>query len=39
MTRPEVRSGLIWHAGRWRLGLSTIADVADRLLAAYQLAR
>jgi homoserine kinase type II len=30
---------VIWRAGRWRLGLSTIADVADRLTEAHKLAQ
>ena len=30
---------VIWRAGRWRQGLSTVAEVADRLTSAYRLAR
>jgi homoserine kinase type II len=29
---------VIWRAGRWRQGLSTVAEVADRLTSAYRLA-
>ena len=30
---------VIWRAGRWRQGLSSVAEVADRLSSAYRLAQ